>query len=89
MATVHSFLDQLITLELQLGKVQGADLASLPKDTRVAIYSVTAMVALLIKALNDNGVLTNAQLSAAVTAARAETWTELPNRVVDGQPVNP
>lgn len=78
MATVHNYLDQMLALEVQLANALGTDTTTMSKELRVVATAVTAMVAVVIKALTDNAVLTNAQLTAAVNAAKAETWTDLP-----------
>ena len=79
MATVHTYLDQLLALEVQLANALGTDTTTMTKELRVVATAVTAMVAVVIKALTDNAVLTNAQLTAAVNAAKAEGWADLPN----------
>jgi hypothetical protein len=78
---VHTYLDQLLDLEKQLAKLLGSDPDAMPKDLRVAVTAVTAMVAVVIRWVVDNSNLTNAQLSAAVNAAKAEGWADLPNRI--------
>jgi hypothetical protein len=80
-ATVHVFLDSLMDLEKQLARLSGTEPTTMPKDLRVMTLAITAMTALLVKALNDNGVLSVAQLNAAVAAAKLETWSDLPNHV--------
>lgn len=78
---VHTYLDQLLTLEKQLAKLLGSDPDAMPKDLRVAVTVITAMIAVVVRWIVDNSALTNAQLTAAVNAAKAETWTDLPNRI--------
>lgn len=58
----------------------GTDPASLPKAQRCVLYGLLAVIAIVVKALIDNGVLTIAQLQAAAAAATQEVW--------DDQPVN-
>jgi hypothetical protein len=78
MSTVHGYLGTMQTLEQRVGLTMGCDITQLPKDIRVGDIATTAMVAVICKALTDNGILTDAQLQAAVDAAAAEPWTNQP-----------
>lgn len=84
MATVHAYLDQMLALEVQIANALGTDTTTMTKELRVVATAVTAMVAVVIKALTDNAVLTDAKLLAAVNIAKAETWADLPRNVNAG-----
>lgn len=80
MATsVLTYVRQLKVAEYALAKQMGSDLTTSSKELRVALLAATAATAVLAKALVDQGVLTNAQLQAALTAAQAETFPEQGN----------
>lgn len=76
MATVRVYFNSLRNLYHDLGRFLGSDLTSLPKDQRVGDISALAGIAVLAKALTDNGILTDAQLQAAMTMARSEVWPD-------------
>jgi hypothetical protein len=78
MATVRTYFTVLRDLANQLGLALGSNLTTLPKDARVGDAASLAAVAILCKALTDNGVLTDAQLQAAVAVAKSETWPDEP-----------
>jgi hypothetical protein len=79
MADVRVYFNALRHLSNDLGFFLGCDLPTTPKDMRVGDAGSLAGIAVLAKALTDNGILTDAQLQDAMTAARAEIWPDEPN----------
>lgn len=69
----------------------GADVAAGSLAERAAALSADAMVAILIKCLTDNAILTDVQLNAALAAAQTVTYPPLPPVVTatSVQPVVP
>lgn len=63
----------------------GVDMAQEPKALRAGLLSVLAVQSILIKTLVDKGVITDAELLAAVNAVRASPWSpgSLPSRPVE------
>jgi hypothetical protein len=59
----------------------GSDVASGSLEQRAAALSADAMIAILIKCLTDNAILTDAQLNATLTAALSVTYPPLPTTV--------
>jgi len=78
MATVRVYFANLRDLVNDLGRRLGADLPRSPFDQRVGDAGTLAAVAVLAKALTDKGVLTDADLLAAVDTARGEVWPQEP-----------
>lgn len=74
MATTRQYYNQLRITRNQVCQLMGVDPMSLPSDRRLTSNATLAVVAVLIKALTDNNVLTDAQLSAAQATALAELW---------------
>lgn len=75
---VRTYFGILRTLANQLGLALGSDITTLPKDVRVGDAAGLAAVSVLCRALVDKGLITNADLQTAVTAAQAETWPDEP-----------
>lgn len=76
--TARAVWTQLRDALLTIARRMGSDLSDAPKPLRVALFALLAIVAVVVKALVDNGVLTVAQLLAARDAAVAETWDDEP-----------
>lgn len=71
MTTIRQYITKLRDTQQQVGLRMGCDLNSMPKDMRVAVLSVSADLAVLIKVLVDQGLITDVQLTAAYNAAKA------------------
>ena len=78
MATVRQYMGQMRAAERTIGRKMGVDLASTSKELRVAMLAVTAMIAVLMRALFVAGVITDAQLQAALDAAAADLYDDEP-----------
>lgn len=78
MATVKQYMGQMRAAERAVGRKMGVDLAHAGKELRVAMLAVTAMIAVLMRALFVAGVITDAQLQAALDAAAADVYDPEP-----------
>lgn len=78
MATTVTYYRQLKNARDTIAAALGVDVRSVQTETRAMSNAVLACLAILIKALTDNGVLTDAQLQAAVQTALAEAWDPEP-----------
>jgi hypothetical protein len=78
MATVRQYFNALRATRNQVALFMGADLTSTPKDMRSGDNAGLAAVAVVIKALTDKGVISDAELQAAQTAALADLWDTEP-----------
>jgi hypothetical protein len=56
----------------------GTDISRADKQTRVLNLAVLALLAVVVKALTDNGVLTDAQILAVLNAARDDAYDDEP-----------
>lgn len=75
MATLVQYLKILRDTTHDVAMRFGVDLAYEDKALRAATMGVLATQAILIKRLVDNGVITDAELLAAVNAVRNSDWT--------------
>lgn len=78
MATVKQYIDQAWTIEKQVAAKYGVDLPSESKTVRVLAKATLAIICVIVKLLVDKGVFTNAELSAAFTAAGADLYDDEP-----------
>jgi hypothetical protein len=81
MTTVKQYVTQMRGIQQTIGVKYGSDVGQLDKQTRVLNLSVLALLAVVIKTLTDNAVITDAQLVAVLNAAGADTYPD--------EPVNP
>ena len=72
MTTVKQYVTQMRGIQRNIAIQYGSDVSQLDKQTRVLNLSVLALLAVVIKTLTDNAVITDAQLQAVLNAA--ETW---------------
>lgn len=79
MATVRQYYNNLKDARDQICTFMGSTAAGRPSDQRALTNSTLAAVAIVVKALTDKGVITDAELLAAKNAALADLWDqELP-----------
>lgn len=85
MATVPQYVKIMRDAMWDISERFGVDLSQEPKALRAGLLSVLAVQAILIKTLVDKGVITDAELLAAVNSVRASPWSpgSLPARPVD------
>lgn len=74
MATTRAYYNSLIDTRNQICIFMGSTAGTRPNDMRALCNSTLAAVAIVVKALTDNGVITDAQLLAAKNAALADLW---------------
>lgn len=78
MATLKQYTLKLWQVHRTVASRLGFDLASGSLEQRAAALGADAAVALLIKCLTDNGVITDAQLQTTLNAALAAVYPPLP-----------
>ncbi len=81
MATVSQYFNSIRNMQVAIARRFGIEPRMIGLESRALAAANIATTAVLIKALTDNGVLTDAQLQAAWQTAQAETWQP--------EPVNP
>lgn len=81
MATVKAYVTALSNRQQVIAMKYGADITRTSKTTRVAVRSVLVLLAVVIKTLVDKGVITDAELTATLDAARDDAY--------DDEPVDP
>lgn len=74
MATIRQYQQAMRNAALPIGLQMGVDLRRADQTTRVILRVVTLLLAVICKALNDNGAVTDAQLTAALDAAVADAY---------------
>ena len=78
MPTVKAYVTALSNRQQVIAMKYGADLNRTSKTTRVAIKSVLVLLAIVIKTLVDKGVVTDAELTATLDAARDDAYPDEP-----------
>lgn len=91
MATLKQYTLKVWQVHKTVASRLGFDVSSGSLEQRAAALGADAAVAMLIKCLTDNGVLTDAQLNATLTTALATAYPPLPPVVTptSDQPVVP
>jgi|SRR5689334_13484705 len=78
MATVKQYALQLWSAHKTVCQKLGSDITWGSVDERVRVLGTDVMLGTLIKVLVDQGVVTNAQLTAAYNAVTSATFPSLP-----------
>lgn len=78
MATLRQYATRMRATQNKVAVKLGSDLSTAPKELRVAVTSVLVVVAVLVKAIVDKGVLTDAELQTALTAAEDDLYDDEP-----------
>lgn len=78
MPTVKAYVAALSNRQQAIAMKYGADVTRTSKTTRVAIKSVLVLLAVVVKTLVDKGVVTDAELTATLDAARDDTYDDEP-----------
>ena len=81
MTTVKQYVTQMQGIQKNIGLKFGSDITQRDKQARVTNLASLALLAVVIKTLTDNAVITDAQLLAVLNAAAADTYAD--------EPVNP
>jgi len=76
--TVRAYTAAMRAAENQIADQAGVHLPYETLPLRVVQTGGLAMLAVLVKLLADKGIVTDAELSAALTAAIAEAWPQEP-----------
>lgn len=74
MTAVRTYVAQLRQRQKLLSGRFGSYLEAMPTETRVALTCANGSTAVLVKLLVDKGIITDAELVAALDAAMAETF---------------
>lgn len=86
MATIKQYVTNMLDVERKVAWKLDADISQLSKEFRVLNLALLMVIAVVIKTLTDNGVITDAQLNAVLTAARDDSYTPEP---IEFPPVPP
>lgn len=78
MATIPAYVDALTTAALAIARKRGVLAARTDKQTRVIFLALLTILATLAKAIVDKGLLTNAELQAALDLAASDTYADEP-----------
>lgn len=78
MATVAQYVTSMRQRQDVIARKLGSDIATADKQTRVVNLAILILLAVVIKLLVDKAVLTDAELTATLNAARDDTWPEEP-----------
>ena len=79
MATTRQYWNALKSTRDQIAVLMGVDVAGMPKTARALANANLATVGIVVKALTDKGVISDADLTAARNAAIADVWDDEPN----------
>ena len=78
MATVKTYVANMLDVEQRIARKLDSDISQLPKDLRVLNLAILLVVAVVVKTLTDQGVITDAQLQATLAAARDDSYPPEP-----------
>lgn len=78
MATVKVYIQALLDRQAVIARKFGTDITQTDKPNRVQNLALVALVAVLIKTLVDKGLITDAELTATLNAARDDTYADEP-----------
>jgi hypothetical protein len=79
--TIRTYVDQMTQAQRLIARSLGCDVDGSAKELRVAVISTDVLIATLVRCLADKGLITDADLRAALAVALSEVWPD--------QPVNP
>ena len=79
MATVKTYINNMLAVEQKIAVKLDADISQLSKEFRVLNLAILAVIAVVVKTLTDNAVITDAQLQATLAAARDDTYWREPD----------
>jgi hypothetical protein len=78
-ATIPQYISAMRQRQDVIARKFGCDISQADKQTRVLNLSMLALLAVVVKTLVDNGVITDAQLNAVMDAARDGSYPDEPN----------
>ncbi len=79
MATVGQYVTQMGNAQIRIARKMGMDLASGGLQDRVPVLVCDVMIGVVLKALVDKGLVTDAELSAALAAVAADNYDQQPD----------
>jgi hypothetical protein len=79
MTTVAAYVATLRNAQERVAALMGSALRGQMKDRRTEQVSVLALLAVLVKVLVDKGLVSDAELQDAFTAALAQVWPAEPD----------
>jgi uncharacterized protein (UPF0333 family) len=79
MATVKAYVANMLDVEQKVAFKFDSDISQLSKEFRVLNLAILVVIAVVVKTLTDNGVITDAQLNAVLTAARDDSYPPEPS----------
>jgi hypothetical protein len=86
--TVQQYTNALKQSSAAVARKMGVHFAGSDMPTRVMIRVILGLFATLIKLLVDKGVITDAEVQAALTAATGDVYTEEPAEPPDRVPTS-
>jgi hypothetical protein len=81
MATIPTYVNQMLTRQRAIAKRLGCDIRQADKPTRVLNLALLVMLAVVVKTLVDKGVITDQELMGTMDAAR--------DGIYDDEPIEP
>ena len=79
MASVKAYVNNMLDVQQKIARKFDSDISQLSKQFRVLNLAILAVIAVVVKTLTDNGVITDAQLQATLAAARDDTYWREPD----------
>jgi hypothetical protein len=78
MATIPQYVKTMRDAQWSIASKLGVDLSRADKVTRVLMLSTLAVLAVVVKTIVDQGLITDAQLKATLNTLRQATYTDEP-----------
>lgn len=78
MATIKQYITNMLAVEQKIAWKYDSDISQLSKEFRVLNLAILAVIAVIVKTLTDNAVITDAQLNAVLVAARDDSYPPEP-----------
>ena len=79
MASVKAYVNNMLDVEQKVARKFDSDISQLSKEFRVLNLAILAVIAVVVKTLTDQGVITDAQLQATLAAARDDSYPPEPS----------
>lgn len=79
MASVKQYVAAMLDVEQKIARKLDSDISQLSKEFRVLNLALLVVVAVVVKTLTDNAVITDAQLNAVLAAARDDAYQPEPS----------
>ena len=79
MATVKQYVSSMLDVEQRIARKLDSDISQMSKEYRVLNLALLLIIAVVVKTLTDNAVITDAQLNATLVAARDDIYPPEPS----------